>query len=58
MAHAGFNLIGYATSPIGLGEDLRSFAAMLEYLDIPFSIVDVPTDSSGRVRLCQRPKAR
>ena len=51
MAHAGFNLIGYATSPIGLGEDLRSFAAMLEYLDIPFSIVDVPTDSSGRVRL-------
>ncbi len=49
MAHAGFNLIGYATSPIGLGEDLRSFAAMREYLRIPFSIVDVPTDSSQRV---------
>ena len=51
MSHAGFNLIGYATSPIGLGEDLRSFAAMLEYLGIPFSIVDVPTDSSNKVPL-------
>ena len=46
---AGFNLIGYATSPIGLGEDLRSFAAMLDYLDIPFSIIDLPTDSSKKV---------
>lgn len=45
----GFNLIGYATSPIGLGEDLRSFAAMLDYLDIPFSIIDLPTDSSKKV---------
>jgi len=26
----GVNLIGYATSPTGLGEDLRSFAAMLD----------------------------
>jgi hypothetical protein len=25
----GFNLIGYAISPMGLREDLRSFAAML-----------------------------
>lgn len=48
-AQAGFNLIGYATSPIGLGEDLRSFAAMLDYLDIPFSIIDLPTDSSKKV---------
>lgn len=45
----GFNLIGYATSPIGLGEDLRSFAAMLDYLNIPFSIIDLPTDSSKKV---------
>jgi glycosyltransferase involved in cell wall biosynthesis len=46
---AGFNLIGYATSPTGLGEDLRSFAAMLNYLEIPFSITDIPTDSSKTV---------
>jgi hypothetical protein len=45
----GFNLIGYATSPMGLGEDLRSFAAMLDYLGIPFSVVDVPTDVQGQV---------
>ena len=45
----GFNLIGYATSPMGLGEDLRSFAAMLDYLGIPFSVVDVPTDVQGKV---------
>lgn len=46
---AGFNLIGYATSPMGLGEDLRSFAAMLEFLNIPFSVVDIPTDVQGKV---------
>jgi glycosyltransferase involved in cell wall biosynthesis len=45
----GFNLIGYATSPLGLGEDLRSFASILEFLKIPFSILDLPTDSSGKV---------
>ena len=45
----GFNLIGYATSPMGLGEDLRSFAAMLDFLGIPFSVVDVPTDVQGKV---------
>ena len=45
----GFNLIGYATSPMGLGEDLRSFAAMLDYLGIPFSVVDIPTDVQGKV---------
>jgi len=45
----GFNLIGYATSPMGLGEDLRSFAAMLDYLGISFSVVDVPTDVQGKV---------
>jgi glycosyltransferase involved in cell wall biosynthesis len=45
----GFNLIGYATSPMGLGEDLRSFAAMLDFLGIAFSVVDIPTDVSGKV---------
>ncbi|NQW94781.1 MAG: glycosyltransferase [Polaromonas sp.] len=45
----GFNLIGYATSPMGLGEDLRSFAAMLDYLEIPFSVIDIPTDVQGQV---------
>ena len=49
MTHKGFNLIGYATSPLGLGEDLRSFASILEFLNIPFSIYDLPTDSSGKV---------
>ena len=46
----GLNLIGYATSPTGLGEDLRSFAAMLDYLNIPYSVTDVPTESKGRVK--------
>lgn len=45
----GFNLIGYATSPLGLGEDLRSFASILEFLGIPFSVTDLPTESSGKV---------
>jgi glycosyltransferase involved in cell wall biosynthesis len=47
----GFNLIGYATSPMGLGEDLRSFAAMLDYLGVPFSVIDVPTDVQGQVNV-------
>lgn len=47
----GFNLIGYATSPMGLGEDLRTFAAMLDHLGIAFSVIDVPTDVSGRVHV-------
>jgi len=47
----GFNLIGYATSPMGLGEDLRSFAAMLDYLEIPFSVTDIPTDVQGQVKV-------
>ena len=49
MLTKGFNLIGYATSPLGLGEDLRSFAAMLDYLDIPFSVIDLPTESQKQV---------
>ena len=49
MSKKGFNLIGYATSPLGLGEDLRSFAAMLDYLDIPFSVIDLPTESQKQV---------
>jgi len=48
-SNAGFNLVGYATSPLGLGEDLRSFAAMLNHLAIPFSVVDVATDVQGQV---------
>jgi len=47
----GFNLIGYATSPTGLGEDLRSFAAMLNYLELPFSVIDVPTEVQGQVNV-------
>jgi len=49
LAKHGFNLFGYATSPLGLGEDLRSFAAMLDYLKIPFSVTDLPTDTTGKV---------
>jgi glycosyltransferase involved in cell wall biosynthesis len=49
LSSKGFNLIGYATSPMGLGEDLRSFAAMLNYLAIPFSVTDIPTDVQGQV---------
>ena len=45
----GLNLIGYATSPTGLGEDLRSFAAMLDYLHISYSVIDIPTESRGNV---------
>lgn len=36
---------------MGLGEDLRSFAAMLEYLKINFSVIDIPTDVQGRVKV-------
>jgi glycosyltransferase involved in cell wall biosynthesis len=50
----GFNLVGYATSPMGLGEDLRSFAAMLDYLEIPFSVIDIPTDVQGKVAVSWR----
>jgi len=46
---SGFNLIGYASSPTGLGEDLRTFAILLDFLEIPFSITDIPTDSSGKL---------
>ena len=51
MSAKGFNLIGYATSPLGLGEDLRSFAAMLDYLNIPFSVIDLPTESQRQVQV-------
>jgi glycosyltransferase involved in cell wall biosynthesis len=46
----GFTLVGYASSPLGLGEDLRAFAAMLEHLHMPFSVIDLPTESTGQVR--------
>jgi glycosyltransferase involved in cell wall biosynthesis len=49
--HPGFNLIGYATSPMGLGEDLRSFATMLDHLEIPFSVIDIPTDVQGQIKV-------
>ena len=48
-SRSGFTLVGYATSPLGLGEDLRSFAAMLEHQQIPFSVIDLPTESQGQV---------
>lgn len=48
---SGFNLVGYATSPMGLGEDLRSFAAMLEHLKVNFSVIDLPTDVQGQVEV-------
>lgn len=51
MSKQGFNLIGYATSPLGLGEDLRSFAGMLDFLGMPFSVTDVPTDATGKVKV-------
>ena len=51
MPTKGFNLIGYATSPLGLGEDLRSFASMLDYLQIPFSVIDLPTESQRQVKV-------
>jgi glycosyltransferase involved in cell wall biosynthesis len=51
MQKKGFNLVGYATSPSGLGEDLRSFAAMLDYLGMPFSVTDLPTDGQGQVKV-------
>ena len=50
MSSKGFNLIGYASSPMGLGEDLRSFAALLGILKIPFSVIDLPTDSSNSLK--------
>jgi hypothetical protein len=46
----GINLIGYATSPTGLGEDLRAFAMMLDHLGIAYSVIDVPTESQGKVK--------
>lgn len=36
---------------MGLGEDLRSFAAMLDFLKIPFSVIDVPTDVQGKLKV-------
>ena len=36
---------------MGLGEDLRSFAAMLDYLKISFSVIDVPTDVQGKLKV-------
>ncbi|MDB5798203.1 MAG: hypothetical protein JWP36_2105, partial [Paucimonas sp.] len=41
MKQDGFNLVGHATAPIGLGEDLRMMAAMLDYLGIPYAVSDV-----------------
>ncbi len=50
MSNPGFNLIGYATSPMGLGEDLRAFACMLDHLKLPYSVIDLPTESRGKVK--------
>lgn len=50
MKNGGFNLIGYATSPMGLGEDLRSLASIFEILDVPFSVIDIPTEVQGQIK--------
>jgi glycosyltransferase involved in cell wall biosynthesis len=49
----GFNLIGYARSVTGLGEDVRQLATILGQLDIPFSLIVVghPADSLQYAKL-------
>ena len=37
----GVNLIGFASSSIGLGQSLRLYAKMLKQADIPFCVIDV-----------------
>lgn len=41
MKSGGFNLVGMSSSPTGLGEDLRMFAAMLDYLGIAYRVEDI-----------------
>lgn len=44
---SGFNLVGYSRGQLGLGEDLRSYAALLKLKQVPFSIFHVghPSDN-------------
>jgi len=43
----GVNLIGYASSVIGIGEDLRTCREALESLGIPTATIDVPTQHTS-----------
>jgi glycosyltransferase involved in cell wall biosynthesis len=45
-AMKGFNLVGYSRGQLGLGEDLRAYAALLKSKHIPFSIFHIghPSD--------------
>lgn len=43
----GFNLIGLAQAPVGIGEDLRMFAAMLDELGVPYSIQALSDHADG-----------
>ena len=42
----GVNLIGFASATMGLGEDLRSIAEILEQAGVPLAICDVQTKQS------------
>ncbi len=43
----GVNLIGYASSVIGIGEDLRTCREALESIGIPIAIIDIPTQHTS-----------
>ena len=44
----GVNLIGYASSVIGIGEDLRTCREALESIGIPTATIDVPTRTTSK----------
>lgn len=44
------NLVGYATSGLGLGETLRRFAAALDAASLPYSVLDVQVNLGERGR--------
>lgn len=46
----GINLVGFAKSEFGLGEDVRMFSRVLEAADIPHVIVDIADDSASVAR--------
>tara|TARA_Y100001973_G_C5171074_1_gene319114 strand:+ start:95 stop:1489 length:1395 start_codon:yes stop_codon:yes gene_type:complete len=43
----GFNLVGYNRGRLGLGEDLRGYIKIFEYLDIPFSVYHIGHSSDA-----------
>ena len=54
----GVNLIGYASSVIGIGEDLRTCRDALESIGIPTATIDIPTKhTSNELREQARTKA-